>query len=146
MKCPHCDQTPISCTRYLISRWDVGFYSAMNGFLKCQECKSILRATSKTSIYPPYLLVIVIFVLSFTLPKLIVDAYSEFGKITMSFILFFLMLIFFIVLHYFRWRHLEYQKVEPNLPPEKWSKDKLVYCDYGMLPLNLLRRLRRCSY
>ena len=46
MTCPKCREVPISLLRYVFTAKGVGWQKAMRGYLRCEKCRTTLRAQS----------------------------------------------------------------------------------------------------
>ena len=111
MKCPYCDQVPISPLGYFVAaKTGVGFQAGLHGFVKCKHCMSTLRVTPRVPLFPYWIAPIMIFVLYYTLPLVISEPFSDPGKIIMALLLVLLSAVVIGIITYVMWKSLKYQK------------------------------------
>lgn len=119
MTCPSCSQQPISYWKYNISiARGVGISGALKGYLKCQNCHSLLHAGTLGRTFWSVLLTLVILIILLGVFFRLIS--SSIGNTSAAILLCVLVLATVFISNYLGWKHVHYEKVDvmTDLPPK----------------------------
>jgi hypothetical protein len=119
MTCPSCSQQPISYWKYNISiSRGVGISGALKGYLKCQNCHSLLHAGTLGRTFWSVLLTLVILII--LLGVFFRPISSSIGNTSAAILFCVLVLATVFISNYLGWKHVHYEKVDvmTDLPPK----------------------------